>query len=82
MAGSSHSYHRALHCLALLRTSSEEMRAHWFSPYLHGRGSVQAGSEEGRLLCRLCLATLIQRQQQQSNRAACDAAELTSSRRP
>lgn len=27
MAGSSHSYQRALHCLADLRTSSEEMRA-------------------------------------------------------
>ena len=31
-AGPAHQ--RALHCLALLRTSSEEMRAHWFSPYL------------------------------------------------
>ena len=31
--GSSHSYHRALHCFADLRTSSEEMRAHWFLPY-------------------------------------------------
>lgn len=33
MLGSSHSYHRALHCLADLRTSSEEMRDHWFLPY-------------------------------------------------
>jgi len=39
MAGSSHSYHRALHCLADLRTSREEMRDHWFSPYLPGRSS-------------------------------------------
>jgi len=33
MDGSSHSYHRALHCLADLRTSSDEMRDHWFLPY-------------------------------------------------
>jgi len=33
IAGSSHSYQRALHCLADLRTSSDEMRAHWFRPY-------------------------------------------------
>mmetsp|Transcript_8259 Transcript_8259/g.30467 ORF Transcript_8259/g.30467 Transcript_8259/m.30467 type:complete len:215 (+) Transcript_8259:1905-2549(+) len=33
MLGSSHSYHLALHCLADLRTSSDEMRAHWFLPY-------------------------------------------------
>ena len=33
MLGSSHSYHRALHCLADFRTSRDEMRAHWFSPY-------------------------------------------------
>ena len=33
MLGSSHSYHRALHCFADLRTRSEEMRAHWFLPY-------------------------------------------------
>jgi hypothetical protein len=26
-------HQRALHCLADLRTSSDEMRAHWFSPY-------------------------------------------------
>ena len=31
--GSSHSYQRALHCLADLRTSNEEHRAHWFFPY-------------------------------------------------
>jgi hypothetical protein len=33
MDGSSHSYQRALHCLADLRTRSEDMRAHWFLPY-------------------------------------------------
>lgn len=33
MEGSSHSYQRALHCLADLRTSSELMRAHWLRPY-------------------------------------------------
>jgi hypothetical protein len=33
MEGSIHSYHRALHCLGVLRTSSDEMRAHWFLPY-------------------------------------------------
>ena len=26
-------YHRALHCLADLRTMSDAMRAHWFLPY-------------------------------------------------
>ena len=31
--GSSHSYQRALHCLADLRTSNDEMRAHWLMPY-------------------------------------------------
>ena len=31
--GSSHSYQRALHCLADLRVSSDEMRDHWFLPY-------------------------------------------------
>ena len=33
MEGSSHSYQRALHCLADLRTRREEIRAHWFLPY-------------------------------------------------
>lgn len=33
MEGSSHSYHRALHCLADFRTRSDEIRAHWFFPY-------------------------------------------------
>mmetsp|Transcript_7123 Transcript_7123/g.12266 ORF Transcript_7123/g.12266 Transcript_7123/m.12266 type:complete len:232 (+) Transcript_7123:2304-2999(+) len=33
MVGSSHSYQRALHCFADLRTSSEEMRDHWLRPY-------------------------------------------------
>jgi len=33
MEGSSHSYHRALHCLADLRESSEAIRDHWFLPY-------------------------------------------------
>lgn len=49
IAGSSHSYQRALHCLADLRTSSEEMRAHWFRPYLraHARGRLSVG-EAGR----------------------------------
>ena len=31
--GSSHSYHLALHCFALFRVKSDEMRAHWLSPY-------------------------------------------------
>jgi len=31
--GSSHSYQRALHCLADLRTRRDEIRAHWFLPY-------------------------------------------------
>ena len=26
-------YQRALHCLGDLRTSSDEIRAHWFLPY-------------------------------------------------
>jgi hypothetical protein len=30
--GSSHSYQRALHCLADLRCSSEAIRDHWFFP--------------------------------------------------
>ena len=33
MDGSSHSYHRALHCLGVLRARREDMRAHWFLPY-------------------------------------------------
>ena len=33
MEGSSHSYQRALHCLADLRESREAMRDHWFLPY-------------------------------------------------
>lgn len=33
MPGSSHSDHRALHCLGVFRASSEETRAHWFRPY-------------------------------------------------
>mmetsp|Transcript_14021 Transcript_14021/g.37875 ORF Transcript_14021/g.37875 Transcript_14021/m.37875 type:complete len:206 (+) Transcript_14021:2102-2719(+) len=33
MLGSSHSNHLALHCFADLRTSRDEMRAHWFRPY-------------------------------------------------
>ena len=32
--GSNHSYHLALHCFALLRTSNDEIRDHWFLPYL------------------------------------------------
>ena len=51
IAGSSHSYQRALHCLALLRTSSDEMRAHWFRPYLEGgcrrRGEGSRGWQGG-----------------------------------
>ena len=31
--GSSHSYHRALHCLALFLFSKEATLAHWFLPY-------------------------------------------------
>ena len=34
MPGSSHSAHLALHCLGVFRASSDETRAHWFSPYL------------------------------------------------
>ena len=30
--GSSHSYHLALHCLALFLFMSDAMRAHWFLP--------------------------------------------------
>lgn len=33
MLGSSHSYHRALHCLADFRCSKEAIRDHWFLPY-------------------------------------------------
>ena len=33
MDGSSHSYHLALHSLALFLTSSEDILLHWFSPY-------------------------------------------------
>ena len=33
MLGSNHSNQRALHCLADLRVSKEEMRAHWLRPY-------------------------------------------------
>ena len=32
--GSSHSYQRALHCFGVFLTSRDEMRAHWFIPYL------------------------------------------------
>ena len=31
--GSSHSYQRALHCLADFRTKREDIRDHWFNPY-------------------------------------------------
>ena len=34
MLGSSHSFQRALHCLGVLRASSEDTRAHWLRPYL------------------------------------------------
>ncbi|KAL1835053.1 hypothetical protein VTK73DRAFT_6363 [Phialemonium thermophilum] len=34
MLGSSHSFHRALHCLGVLRASSDDTRAHWLRPYL------------------------------------------------
>jgi hypothetical protein len=33
MPGSSHSDHRALHCLGVFRARSEDTRAHWFRPY-------------------------------------------------
>ena len=51
MAGSSHSYQRALHCLADLRTSSEEMRAHWFRPYLWQGRTEEVGAHVSSHWC-------------------------------
>lgn len=34
MEGSSHSCHRALHCLAVFLGIREAQRGHWFKPYL------------------------------------------------
>ena len=31
MLGSSHSYHRALHCFAVFLGSNDEIRDHWFN---------------------------------------------------
>ena len=33
MLGSSHSYHRALHCLADFLCNNDAILAHWFFPY-------------------------------------------------
>ena len=33
MLGSSHSYHRALHCLAAFLCNNDAILAHWFFPY-------------------------------------------------